>query len=319
MNYKLIKQKATAILKLGMRKGRAQKCNRQTGENTMNRKTWQTIKEYTLITLAAVIMDIGIYVFKFPNNFSFGGVSGLAVVATALLPFTASQINLVVNMLLLLLGFLFLGRSFGVKTAYVTVLSSVLLDVMEIVFPMSGPLTDDPMLELVYAITLPAVATAILFYENASSGGTDIIAMILKKYSTMDISGALLLVDTFVVVAACFVFDIKTGLFSICGLMAKTLVIDKAMERMKLNKYFTIVCTNPEPICAFIMQDLDRSATVYKAEGAYTHKDKQIILTAMDPRQAVLLERFIKKVEPEAFYMVTKSSEVIGKGFRGYI
>ena len=101
--------------------------------------------------------------------------------------------------------------------------------------------------------------------------------------------------------------------------MAKTLVIDKAMERMKLNKYFTIVCTNPEPICAFIMQDLDRSATVYKAEGAYTHKDKQIILTAMDPRQAVLLERFIKKVEPDAFYMVTKSSEVIGKGFRGYI
>lgn len=282
-------------------------------------KKMRILREYFLITLAAVIMDIGIYVFKFPNNFSFGGVSGLAVVATAMLPFTASQINLVVNMLLLLLGFLFLGKGFGVKTAYVTVLSSVLLDVMEIVFPMKGPLTDDPMLELAYAITLPAVASAILFYENASGGGTDIIAMILKKYSTMDISGALLLVDTIIVVAACFVFDIKTGLFSICGLMAKTLVIDKAMERMKMNKYFTIVCNKPEPICEFIVKELDRSATVYKAEGAYSHQNRQIILTAMDPRQAVLLERFIKKVEPEAFYMVTKSSEVIGKGFRGYI
>ena len=131
------------------------------------------VMEYIIITFAVVLMDVGIYVFKFPNNFSFGGVSGLAVVATAMLPFTASQINLVVNMLLLLLGFLFLGKGFGVKTAYVTVLSSVLLDVMEIVFPMKGPLTDDPMLELVYAITLPAVASAILFYENASSGGTD--------------------------------------------------------------------------------------------------------------------------------------------------
>lgn len=280
------------------------------------RKYGQMIKEYFMITLAVILMDIGVYVFKFPNHFSFGGVSGLAVVATYFLPFTASQINLFVNMILLILGFLFLGKGFGVKTAYVTIVSSLLLNVMEVFLPMKAPLTNETTLELLYAIALPAIASALLFYENASGGGTDIIAMILRKHSTMDISSALMVVDTGIVVVACFVFDTRTGLFSICGLMTKTLLIDKAIERMKLNKFFTIICSEPEPICDYIMKELHRSATVYKAEGAYTHKGKVVILTVMDPKQAVLLERYIQSVEPDAFLMVTKSSEIMGKGFK---
>ena len=141
----------------------------------------QTLKEYAVITAAVLIMDIGIYVFKFPNNFSFGGVSGMAVVICRFLPFTASQINLFINLLLLLVGFAVLGRNFGVKTAYVTVLSSVLLNIFEKLFPMAHPLTDEIMLELCFAIILPALAAALLFFENASGGGTDIIAMIIKK------------------------------------------------------------------------------------------------------------------------------------------
>lgn len=285
----------------------------------MNSKRKQVVKEYVLITVAVILMDIGIYVFKFPNNFSFGGVSGLAVVITHFVPFTASQINLAINMLLLVFGFLFLGKNFGVKTAYVTILSSVLLNLMEAAFPMHAPLTNETMLELFYAIALPAIASAILFYENASGGGTDIIAMVLRKYSTMNISSALLAVDAIIVFVAYFVFDTRTGLFSVCGLMAKTLLIDKAIEHMKLSKYFTIVCSRPEPICDYIMKELRRSATVYNAEGAYTHKGKVVILTVMDPKQAVLLERYIQSVEPDAFLMVTKSSEIMGKGFRGYI
>lgn len=115
----------------------------------------QTLKEYAVITAAVLIMDIGIYVFKFPNNFSFGGVSGMAVVICRFLPFTASQINLFINLLLLLVGFAVLGRNFGVKTAYVTVLSSVLLNIFEKLFPMAHPLTDEIMLELCFAIILP--------------------------------------------------------------------------------------------------------------------------------------------------------------------
>lgn len=289
----------------------------QNKENTSS--VSHTLKEYSVITLAVLIMDIGIYVFKFPNNFSFGGVSGMAVVFSNFLPFTASVINLFINLVLLVVGFAFLGRNFGLKTAYVTVLSSVLLNVFEHLFPMSGPLTDQISLELCVAILLPAIAAALLFFENASGGGTDIIAMIIKKYSTMNISTALLLCDLIIVVLAFFVFDILTGLCSILGLMAKTLVIDKSIERMKLNKFFTIVCDHPEPICDFITEELDHSATTYHAEGAYSHAQRTVILTVVDVKQAILLQRFIKKNEPTAFITVTKSSEIIGKGFSNYI
>ena len=208
----------------------------------------QTLKEYAVITAAVLIMDIGIYVFKFPNNFSFGGVSGMAVVICRFLPFTASQINLFINLLLLLVGFAVLGRNFGVKTAYVTVLSSVLLNIFEKLFPMAHPLTDEIMLELCFAIILPALAAALLFFENASGGGTDIIAMIIKKYSTMNISTALLVTDLIVVILAFLIFDTLTGLCSVLGLMAKTLLIDKTIERMKRNKFFTIISNSRSAI-----------------------------------------------------------------------
>lgn len=289
----------------------------QNKENTSS--VSRTLKEYFIITVAVLIMDIGIYVFKFPNNFSFGGVSGMAVVFAKFLPFTASVINLVINLVLLVVGFAFLGRNFGLKTAYVTVLSSVLLNVFEHLFPMSEPLTDQISLELCFAILLPAIAAALLFFENASGGGTDIIAMIIKKYSTMNISTALLLCDLLIVVMAFFVFDTLTGLCSILGLMAKTLVIDKVIERMKLNKFFTIVCDHPEPICDFITEELGHTATTYHAEGAYSHTQRTVILTVVDVNQAILLQRFIKKNEPTAFITVTKSSEIIGKGFSNYI
>lgn len=279
----------------------------------------QTLKEYAVITAAVLIMDIGIYVFKFPNNFSFGGVSGMAVVICRFLPFTASQINLFINLLLLLVGFAVLGRNFGVKTAYVTVLSSVLLNIFEKLFPMAHPLTNEIMLELCFAIILPALAAALLFFENASGDGTDIIAMIIKKYSTMNISTALLVTDLIVVILAFLIFDTLTGLCSVLGLMAKTLLIDKTIERMKLNKFFTIISNNPQPICDFITKDLNHSATLYDAVGAYSDQQRTVILTVVDVKQAVYLQRFIHDTEPTAFIAITKSSEIIGKGFMSYI
>lgn len=277
------------------------------------------VLEYVVITFAVILMDVGIYVFKFPNNFSFGGVSGMAVVFAHFIPLTSSQINLVINLILLVIGFMILGRDFGIKTGYVTVFSSLLLNVFEKFFPMSGSLTGNITLELCFAIILPALAAAILFFENASGGGTDIVAMIIRKYSTMNISGALFIVDCLIVIVSFMVFDLTTGLCSVLGLMAKTLLIDKSIERMKLNKYFTIISEKPEEICDYIMNELNRSATVYHGEGVYTHRDKKIILTVVDVKQAVFLQRFIEEVDPKAFLMVTKSSEVVGKGFMNYI
>ena len=278
----------------------------------------QVVYEYFILTIATLIQVAGIYVFKFPNNYSFGGVTGMSIVLAKGLPLTPGTITFVINMVLLILGFLFLGKSFGIKTVYVSVLMSVALWAAEIIFPMKAPLTTQPVLELIYAIVLPAFGSAILFNVGASSGGTDIIAMILKKYTHLNIASALFCVDLFIVIASCFVFDAQTGLFSMCGLLAKSLVVDNVIESINLCKYFTIVCDNPEPICDFIMKDLNRSATIYHAEGAYQHNQKTVILTVLKRRQAVELRNFIKRNQPTAFIAITNSSEIIGKGFRGF-
>lgn len=282
------------------------------------RKAASVIKQYGILTFATLILVVGVYVFKFPNNFSFGGVTGIAVVLSAVFPLSPSAYTFLINMALLVLGFLFLGKEFGVKTVYVSVLSSVGFSLMERFFPMSAPLTNEPVLELIYAIVLPAFSAAILFNREASSGGTDIIAMILKKYTSVNIGTALLLVDLAIVLASCFVFNAQTGLFSFCGLMAKSLVIDGVIENINLSKYFTIICDEPEPICDFITHTLQRSATVYKAEGAYSHKEKSIVLTVMKRSQAIKLRNYVKRTQPLAFIMITNSSEIIGKGFRGF-
>ena len=282
----------------------------------MSNKAVKLFKDYIVITLAVIVMDLGIYAFKFPNHFSFGGVSGLAVVLNEILGISAAQINLVINLLLLVIGFVVLGKSFGLKTAYATVLSSIVLSVMEKAMPISAPLTNQPMLELAYAIALPALAAGMLFYVDASGGGTDIIAMILKKYTTVDIGTALLISDIAIVALSFIAFDVRTGLFSVCGLLAKSVFVDRTMDQMRLCKYFTIISSNPEPICDFIQNVLNRSTTLYNAEGGYSHENKKVILCALDRRQAVILQRFIRQTDDSAFIMITKSSETFGKGFR---
>jgi len=283
----------------------------------MSKKVKIALFEYTMITVAAILLVVGVHFFKFPNNFSFGGVTGMAVVFSAVTPFSAGTINFVINMALLVLGFVFLGRDFGIKTVYVSVLISLGLSGLEKLYPMQRPMTSEPVLELVFAIVLPALSSAILFNIGASGGGTDIIAMILKQHSTINIGTALFLVDLFITVAACFIFDAQTGLFSFCGLMAKSLVIDTAIENINLCKYFTIVCDKPDLICDFIHEELLRSATIFQAEGTYMHNKKYVILTVMKRGQAVQLRNYIKINEPDAFMMITNSSEIIGKVFRG--
>lgn len=285
---------------------------------TTKAKIHLVVREYFYLTLATIILCIGVYVFKFPNNFSFGGVTGIAIVLSALMPNTPGFLTMVINMVLLLIGFIFLGKRTGLKTAYVSILTSLLLWGAEFIFPMEAPLTNQPVLEMIFAIVLPAFSAAIFFNLEASGGGTDILAMILKKYTSLNIGSALFVVDLLIVVAACFVFDPTTGLFSLCGLLAKSLVVDEVIESLNRCKYFTIICNNPEPICNFITQELKRSATIYHAEGAYEHNERTVIIAIMKRSQAVQLRNFIRRNEPSAFIAITNSSEIIGKGFRGF-
>ncbi len=278
-------------------------------------KSKNIFKEYFQITISTLLIVIGVYFFKFPNNFTFGGITGLSVVLGRVTIFSPSTVNLILNVFLLILGFIFLGKPFGIKTVYASLLLSGCLSVLERVYPLHHPLTDEPMLELVFAIALPAFGSALLFNINASSGGTDIVAMILKKYSNIDIGRALIFSDLLITLSACFVFDIKTALFSLLGLLTKSLVIDNVIESINLAKYFNVICSNPEIICNFIVNELHRSATVCDAQGAYSHTHKYIVYTALRRPQAVQLRQFIKRVEPDAFILITNTSEIIGKGF----
>lgn len=275
------------------------------------------IKNFLLITFGTFLLSLGVYFFKFPNHFSTGGVSGIAIVLGELIPMLSPGVIMwCVNLALLLVGFLVFGRSFGLLTAYGSMLFSFLTWLLERVYPMTAPFTDQPFLELCFAIALPAVGSAILFNCNASSGGTDIVAMILKKYTNLDIGKALLVSDSLIALSAMVVFGIRTGLFCIFGLILKAFVVDNVIESINLCKHFTIITTEPEKISDYVIHDIHRSATILDGIGAYSLEAKKVVMLACRRGEAVRLRRYIKEVDPKAFMFITNTSEIIGKGFR---
>lgn len=275
-------------------------------------------KEWLLITLGTLLVAAGVYFFKFPNNFSTGGVSGLAVILARYVPgITQGDFVLVINVVLLLIGFLVFGRSFGVRTAYCSLLMSGFIWVLERVLPLTHPMTSQPLMELIFAVSLPAVGSAILFNLDASSGGTDIVAMLLRKYTSLNIGNALMASDCVITVMACVAFGMETGLFSVLGLLMKCLLVDMVLENINTHKCFHIITSHPEKIENFITETLRRGATELHGEGAYTHEGRTVLLTVVSRREAVLLRRYVKSVDPAAFLLITNTGEIIGKGFRG--
>ena len=282
----------------------------------MKGKWMKIVRQYTIITLGISMMAVGVYFFKFPNNFVFGGVTGAAALVAKLTPISASEFSAVVNMLMLLLGLIFLGKEFALTTGYATVVLSAELMLLEKACPLNEPLSDQPMLELIFAIALPAIASALLFGVGASSGGTDVIALIVEKYTHIhSIAVALFLTDLFMVVAACFVFNLYTALYSFVGLTVKSLVIDAVLERIKMCKAILIICDDKDPICNFVMRKLVRGATYTPCFGAYTDKPHYMIYTTLTNREAGQLQEFIHKENLNAFISMLSTTEVFGKGF----
>ena len=285
-------------------------------EMTLREKVMKYVKQYVLITLSISIMSVGVYFFKFPNNFVFGGVTGTAALVAKLTPMSASAFSSAANLVLLVVGLIFLGKEFAMTTGYATFVMSVELMVFEKICPLSGPLSDQPMLDLLFAIALPAIASALLFNVGASSGGTDIIALIVEKSPHIhSIAVALFITDLFMVIAACFVFDLYTALYSFVGLTVKSLVIDAVLEKIKMCKAILIVCDEKKPICDFVMRKLMRGATYTPCFGAYTDKPHYIIYTTLTRHEADQLQEFIHKEHLNAFMSMLSTTEVFGKGF----
>lgn len=279
-------------------------------------KVKQFLTEYALLTLGTALVAMGTYFFKFPNHFSTGGVTGIAVILSSIFPSISSSLFAsVINVAFLLLGFGVLNRGFGVRTVYCSLLFSGMLAGLEWLVPLSGPLTDERLLELFFGVILPALGSAILFNTQGSTGGTDILAMILKKFTSLDIGMALLYVDVLIAGSTLILIDIETGLFSLLGLVLKSVLVDSVIESLNRKKSFILVTSCPEEVCDFITHTLHRSATFWKGEGAYSHQDKWVVLTALSRAQAVTLRRHLKSVDPHAFMLITNSSEIFGKGF----
>lgn len=275
------------------------------------------IKTFLWINLGVFLLSMGVYFFKFPNNFTTGGVSGIAILLGYIIPFISpATLMAIINVLLLIIGFIVLGRSFGFWTAYCSLAFSFETWAMERLYPMTKPFTNQPLLELAFAIMLPAVGSAILFNANASSGGTDIVAMILKKYTSLDIGKSLFVSDSLIALSSCFIFGIETGLFSLLGLFLKAFVVDSVIESINLCKYFSIVTTKPQEICQYIIKTLNHSSTVIDAQGAYSGMDLKVVLTACRRGEAVKLRQKCKEIDPHSFMFITNTSEIIGKGFR---
>ena len=280
--------------------------------------TRENLKQFTVMTFATALVALGIYLFRFPNHFSIGGVSGLSIVLGKIIPselLTPGAINTILTLAFLVLGLIFLDWRFNLKTVYCSILYSVLIQVLEWAFPMSAPFTGQKMLELFFAVLLPSLGSAVLFNMDASTGGSEIVAMIMKKYTGLNVGSALLLSDVAIAAAALWVFDVEAGLFSLMGLMLKSVLVDTTIESLNRRKSFTVVTHDKELVCRYINEELHRGATVWQAQGAYTHHDQYVVLTALSRHQAVLLRNYLKKMEPHAFMLITNSSEIFGKGF----
>lgn len=288
------------------------------------KKYFPNIKNFCFINFGILLLTLGVYFFKTPNGFATGGVSGLSIILANIFPvMSQATYMMIINVLLLMLGVIILGKECGILTIYCSLLFSIATRVLEILVPLSGPITDYPLLELVYAVLLSGVGSAIIFKCKGSSGGTDIVALILKKYTSMNVATALLCTD-FIIAAFTFIkfsqngisFDPQTGLFSLLGLFAKVFVVDDVIDSINMCKAFTIITTKPDEINKYIMQDIHHGVTTYPAKGEYTGENKTVIVTVCRRSEAIRLRRRVLAIDPHAFIIITKTSEIMGKGFR---
>lgn len=273
-------------------------------------------KKFLLMNMGCVLLSVGVYFFKIPNGFVTGGVTGIGTIFAAVTPISAGAWIWILNISLLVLGFILLGKDTGIKTIYCSMFYSALTFVFEYIIPLDAPLSDQPFLELVYAMLLTSIGSAMIFNSESSSGGTDIIALIMKKYTTLDIGKALLVTDFIVAFSSFFIFGIRAGLFSLLGLFSKAFIVDIVIESLNTCKYFVVITSKRDEICEYIIKEIHHGATVNEAVGEFTNENKYMIHTVCKRAEALRLRNRIKQIDPHAFIIITTSSEIIGRGFR---
>ena len=272
------------------------------------------IREYALTTLGIVLTAIGLEYFLFPNDIAAGGVSGIALVINGITGWNISIMVFILNIILFIVAFVVLGKGFGGKSLYATVILSVVMEIIEKVFnPVM--LTENMFLASFFGSALLAMGSAIVFHQGASTGGTSILAAIISKFTPLGVGTALLLNDSIICLLAINVFGIDKGLFGFFSLILIGLLIDKFIDGFNTCKQVFIITSKAEMVVNFINKDIDRGCTVLNGKGGYTDSEVKIVYTVLSSNQFITLKSFIKENNPEAFITVNDSKEVLGLGF----
>lgn len=272
------------------------------------------IKEYALTTLGIVLTAIALEYFFFPNDIAAGGVSGIALVINGVTGWNISIMVFILNIILFILAFVVLGKGFGGKSIYATVMLSVVMEIIERVFS-PGILTDNMFLASFFGSALLAMGSAIVFHQGASTGGTSILAAIISKFTSLGVGTSLLLNDSIICLLAINVFGIDKGLFGFFSLILIGLLIDKFIDGFNTCKQVFIITSKADMVVNFINKDINRGCTVLNGKGGYTYSEVNIVYTVLSNNQFITLKNFIKENNPEAFITVNDSKEVLGLGF----
>lgn len=273
------------------------------------------IKQAILIAIGSFIVALGVYYFMVPENLATGGISGLSIVLNNYLSIPISLTNFVLNIILLIVGFIFLGREFGGKTIISVFFLSFFMYLMESFYPATKPVTDETLLNLICGIVISSMGLSIVFNQNASTGGTDILAKLFNKYFNLDIGKGLMAADIIVVVFAFFTYGIQTGIVGAFGWFLNGIVVNYFIDGFSVKNEVVIITKHPKTVKDYIFEKLDRGVTVYKAEGGYTNESKDIIVTLLERKEYFTLKNELKKIDPESFVIVRTVQEVYGFGF----
>ncbi|AOR22502.1 YitT family protein [Clostridium taeniosporum] len=276
------------------------------------------LKEYIIITIGIIIVATGLEVFFFSNNIASGGVSGLALVLNEVLGVEPGIVMIVCNIILFVAAFIFIGGNFGIKSIYAAFGLSFLLSAVEKIY---SPIvvTNNLVLVSIFGSVLVAMGTAIMYTQNATTGGTSIIAKILSKYFHIDFGKALLLSDSIVILLAIYTFGIELGLFGLLSVYLIGTLIDKFIDGFNLSKQVMIFTENEELVANYIINDVGRGCTVFYGKGGYTKKQNCVILTILSRAQFIKLRQFMIKNDSNAFITVNETTEVLGQGFKSIL
>ena len=268
------------------------------------------IKETLILTVAVGIIGAAVYFFLVPSHTSVSSISGLGIILSNFIPLPLSAITMILNVVLLIVGFLTCGKEFGIKTIYTSIMLPIFLALFEIIFPNFESFTNSQELDVLCYILVVSVGLSILFNRNASSGGLDIVAKIMNKYLHMDLGKAMSLSGMCVALSSAFVYDKKTVVLSVLGTYVNGIVLDYFIFDQNVKRRVCIITKKEEELREFIINNLHSGATIYEAIGAYNFEKHNEIITIVDKREYQALMNYISSSDPEAFITVYKVSDI---------